>query len=209
MKRVTARSARPRWYRVSRAAASAFHEQGAHLGLQPALEHDGAVLVPVNVQRTARVPSLGLRGLGLAIHAAPAAHDPLDVGCRAGAAHPEQPRFGLRRGDASQGSNLGVRQLPTRERVGQERQRAQSARHADLLAGRAQVESDPPAQPVGAGAEPVPPAAAGVKRADAVEEAGGGGFEMRRQLGDLVAEAVQLRNAFRGGFQAWRGCLAS
>jgi hypothetical protein len=62
---------------------------------------------------------------------------------------------------------------------------------------------------VGAGAEPVTPATAGVELADEIEEASGGGLEMRRQFGDRVAEAVQLSNAFRGGFHAggdvWRG----
>jgi hypothetical protein len=91
-----------------------------------------------------------------------------------------------------------VRQLATRESLGQERQRAQSARHADLLASRTQVEPYPPAQPVGAGAEPVAPAAAGVELADEVEKASGGGLEMRRQLGDRVAEAVRSGQALRG-----------
>ena len=86
-----------------------------------------------------------------------------------------------------------------RASAGQERQRAQGARHADLLPGGAEVEPHPPAQPVGAGAEPVAPAPAGVELADEVEEASGGGIEVRRQLGDLVAQAVQLRDAFRGG----------
>ncbi len=67
-----------------------------------------------------------------------------------------------------------------------------------LLAGRAEVEADPPAQPVGAGAEPVTPAAAGIELADEVEEAGGGGLEMRRQLGDLIAEPVQFRDGSEG-----------
>mgnify|MGYP003694073261 CR=1 FL=1 len=154
-------------------------EQRAHFRRQPPAEHHGAVLVLVDVQRPARVLSRGLPGLGLAVHAAPAAHDPLDVGGRAGAPHPEQPLLGLRRGDAGQGADLGVRQLSTRERLGQQRQRAQGARHADLLPGRAQVESHPPAQPGGAGAEAGVPAAAGVELADEVEEAGGGGLEMR------------------------------
>jgi hypothetical protein len=73
-----------------------------------------------------------------------------------------------------------------------ERQRGQGPRHADLLPGGAEVEADPPAQPVGAGAEPVTPAAAGIELADEVEEARGGGLEMRRQLGDLIAQSVQF-----------------
>ena len=71
---------------------------------------------------------------------------------------------------------------------------AQGARDADALAGGAEVEADAPAQPVGAGAEAVAPAAAGVELADEVEQAGGGGVEVRGQLGDLVAQPVQLRD---------------
>mgnify|MGYP003694201453 CR=1 FL=1 len=68
------------------------HEQRAHLRLQPPAEHDRAVLVLVDVQRPARVLALGLPRLGLAIDAAPAAHDALDVRGRAAAPDPEQPR---------------------------------------------------------------------------------------------------------------------
>jgi hypothetical protein len=38
----------------------------------------------------------------------------------------------------------------------------------------------------------VAPAAAGVERADEVEQAGGGGREMRGERGDLVAQAVEV-----------------
>ena len=122
-KRGAAPSPRARWYSVSRAAASAFMSSAPDLRLQSPAKHHGTVVVLVDVQRPARVLSLGLPGLGLAIHAAPAAHDPLDVGGRTGAPHPEQPRFGLRSSDTGQGPDLGVRQLPTRESLGQERQR--------------------------------------------------------------------------------------
>jgi hypothetical protein len=161
-------------------------------------------LVLVDVQRPARVLSLGLPRLGLAIDAAPAAHDALDVSGCAAASHPEQPRLGLRRGNAGQGPDLGVRQLPAGEGVRQQWERRQGARHADLLAGRAEVEADAPAQPVGARAEPVTPAAAGIELADEVEEAGGGGLEMRRQLGDLIAQPVQFRDAAEGGADGCR-----
>jgi hypothetical protein len=60
-------------------------EQRAHLRRKPPAEHHGAVLVVVDVQRPARVLSRALPRLGLAVHAPPAAYDPLDVGGRAGA----------------------------------------------------------------------------------------------------------------------------
>jgi hypothetical protein len=45
---------------------------------------------------------------------------------------------------------------------------------------------------VGAGAAADPPAAPGVELADQLQEPSGGGVEVGRQLGDLVAEAVEL-----------------
>ena len=55
------------------------------------------------------------------------------------------------------------------------------------------VQPHPPCQPRGARAEPAAPAAAGVERADEVEQAGGGGVEMGGQLGDLVTQPIKLR----------------
>src|ERR671937_800253 len=68
----------------------------------------------------------------------------------------------------------------------------QRARDPDALARRSRVESDPPGQPRRAGAEAIVPAAAGVELSDEVEEAGRGGIEMRRQLGDLVAQTIEV-----------------
>ena len=111
---------------------------------------------------------------------------------RAGAADREQPLLGLGRGHARQGPDLGVGELAAGEGLGQHGQRAQGARHPHVLAGRTGGEPHPPGEPGGAGAEAGVPALAGVELADEVEEAGGGGLEMRRQLGDLVAQAVQV-----------------
>ena len=100
----------------------------------------------------------------------------------------------VRRGHAGEGADLGVRQLAAGERLGQPRQRGQGTRHADLLAGRAEVEADAPGQPLGAGAKAGVPAAAGVEVADEIEQAGGGRIEMRGELGDLVANPLELGN---------------
>src|SRR2546428_11729162 len=70
--------------------------------------------------------------------------------------------------------------------------RAERAGHADTLARRARVEPDAPGQPRGARAESVAPAAARVEVAEEVEQVSGGGVEVGGQLGDLVAEAIQL-----------------
>jgi hypothetical protein len=156
------------------------------------------------MQRPARVLPLGLAGLGVAVHIAPAPHDALDMCGGASAAHPQQPRFRLRRGDAGQGADLGVRELPAGEGSREARQGVQGARHTNAFAGRARVEAHAPAQPGGAGAETAVPAAAGVELPDQGEEASGGGLEVRGQLGDLVPEAVQLQDARRGGDDAWR-----
>ena len=88
---------------------------------------------------------------------------------------------------------------PRASACGQPRQRAERARHPHVLAGGARGEPHAPGEPGGAGAEAGVPALAGVELADEVEQAGGGGVEMRRQLGDLVAEPVQIRGLQGGG----------
>ena len=97
----------------------------------------------------------------------------------------------------AQGADLGVGQLPTRERFCQGRQRSEGARHADPFPGGPKVKPHPPGEPSSAGAEAAVPPATGVEVADEVEEAGGGGLEMRRQLGDRVPQSVQLRVGIR------------
>ena len=109
------------------------------------------------------------------------------------APHTEEPRFGLRRGHAGQGADLGVGQLPAGQRPGEERQGLEGACDPDPLTGRPQIEPDPPGEPRGTGAEAGVPSPAGVELPDQGEQARGGGVEVGGQLGDLVAEPVQLR----------------
>ena len=134
----------------------------------------------------------GFVPLRLAIHASPAADDALDVLGGAGTPDGQQALLGLRRRHPRERADLGVRELAVRERLGEPRQRGERARHAHLLAGRAQIEADAPRQPLGAGAKAVVPAAAGVKVADEIEQASGGGIEMHGELGDLVTQAIEL-----------------
>src|SRR5439155_14318331 len=88
--------------------------------------------------------------------------------------------------------DLGIGELAAGQGAGQAGQGAERARDAYFLACGAWVEADAPAQPLGAGAEAIAPTAAGVELADEVEQARGGGFEVRGELGDLVAEAIEL-----------------
>jgi hypothetical protein len=80
----------------------------------------------------------------------------------------------------------------------QPRQGLKGVGDADALAGRVQVQPHAPGEPLRARAETSVPAAAGVELADEAEQARGGGVEMRGQLGDLVAQPVQLLGALRG-----------
>ena len=120
--------------------------------------------------------------------------------CSAVPARPTASRrvLGLRGGDAGELANLGVGQLAAGEGLREPRQRAEGAGHAHVLAGRARREPHAPGQPGGAGAEAIVPAAAGVELADEVEQASGGRFQMHRQLGDLVAQAIELSSGRHG-----------
>ena len=139
-----------------------------------------------------------LARLGQRVDPTPAADDALDVAGGARLADREQSLLGLRRGHPGERAHLGVGQLAAGERLGEPRQRAERAGHADALAGGAEIHPDAPGQPVGAGAEAVVPAAARVELADEVEQVGAGGVEVGRQLGDLVAQPVELRSGPRG-----------
>ncbi len=140
----------------------------------------------------------GLPGLGLPVHAPPAAHDPLDVFGRPGSPHRQEPFLGLRRRHARQLPDLGVGQLPKGQGLRQPGERAQGARHPHVLAGRAGCKPHAPAQPGGAGGEAVVPAAAGIELADEIEQARGGGVKVGGELGDLVAHPLQFRDGSEG-----------
>ena len=79
-----------------------------------------------------------------------------------------------------------MRQSPREPAAGLER-----VCHANALAGRAEIETDAPAQPGRARAEAVVPAFARVELADEVKEPSGRGIEVGRELGDLVAESIE------------------
>jgi hypothetical protein len=98
---------------------------------------------------------------------------------------------GVDPGPPGERADLRVRELAPGEGLRQPRQSAERPRDADLLARRAEVEPDAPTQPVRARAEPVAPAAAGVKVADEIEQSSRRRIEMHRELGDLVAEALE------------------
>jgi hypothetical protein len=144
------------------------------------------------------VPPRCLLGFRLAIHPAPATDDALDMLRGAGPANREQSFFSFGRRNARQRPDLRVRQLTARERLRQPRQRAERARHAHALAGGARVEPNAPGQPGRARQEAGVPAAAGIEVADKVEQPRSGGVEVRRELGDLVAEPLELDDGLSG-----------
>jgi hypothetical protein len=123
------------------------------------------------------------------------------VGRRPGAPHRKQPGFGLRGRNAGQGADLGVGELTSCQGLGQGGEHAERTRDTDALAGRAQIEAHPPCEPLGARAEAGGPALAGVELTDQREQAGRRRLEVRRELGDLVAETIQLRKVRRHGLR--------
>ena len=179
-------------------------QQRADLGRQPAPDSHRAVLARIHVQGPEGVLTGGLPGLGLGVHPAPAAHDPLDVLGGAGAADRQQPLLGFRGGHARELPDLGVGQLTAGQGLRQPGQCAERARHAHVLAGGAGGEAHAPGQPGGAGGEAVAPAAAGVEGADELEQAGGGGGQMRGERGDLVAQPIEVGKRLDGWVRAWR-----
>jgi hypothetical protein len=94
--------------------------------------------------------------------------------------------------DAGQRPHLGVRQLASGQSQSEPWQGSQGARHAHLFPGRARIEADAPAEPGGTGTKASVPAPAHIELADQVEDARRGRVEVGRQLGDLVAEAIEL-----------------
>jgi hypothetical protein len=170
------------------------HEQSTGLRRQASTHDHRAVIICVDMKRAARMPSSGLAVLGLTVDAAPSAHQTLDVVRGSGVSYCQQPLFRIRSSDASHGPNLGVRDLSASKRCRQTRQNSKRARHPDALACGARIETDAPAEPRGARAEPGIPAFASVELADEIQQARGGGFEVRRKLGDRVAQPVDIRS---------------
>ncbi len=146
--------------------------------------------------------------------ASPGRCSPRGPPCRR--APPEQAHLGLRGRDAGQGADLGVGELAARQGVSQGRQRPEGAGHPDMLAGGAQGEADAPGEPLGAGAEAVGPAAAGVELADQ-RRAGGpsrprGGRRARRSRhpGDRAPRyGAGVRLPDDGNVRRVRGNMAS
>ncbi len=143
------------------------------------------------MERSIGVASLGLIGLRLSVHAAPAPDDAFDVLGGASAADRKQSLLGLRRGYTGQRSNLGVGEFAVRQCLPEPRQVFQSARDANALSRRAQVQADAPRQPRCARAEAVVPPLANVELADEIEKPHRGRVEVDGQLRDLVAQLLE------------------
>jgi hypothetical protein len=84
--------------------------------------------------------------------------------------------------DAGDGPDLRIGQLPSGERLGDERKVLQGVRHPQVFGGGAQVDPGPPRQPVRARADPVAgPPVAGVELGEELEESALGGGDMSGQ----------------------------
>jgi hypothetical protein len=70
-----------------------------------------------------------------------------------------------------------------------------------MFAGGPRGESDAPRQPLRARTEAVAPAPACIEFPDEREEPRGRRFEVSGQLGDLVAQAIELREVRRVGLR--------
>ena len=156
---------------------------------EPAADHEHAVDVLIDVERPALVSPGRIMILGVAIHAAPGPDQALDMGGGAGPRERQQARFRLRRSHARERADLRVGDLAVRERRADERQLGQRAGRANALIGGAEVHTDTPGQPFGAGLEAVAPAAAGVELADHVQQAGGRALRSHRARGHNLAAA--------------------
>jgi hypothetical protein len=130
--------------------------------------------------------------LGVAVHPAPAADEPLDVGDRAGVGEGQQPLLGLRRRDPGQRADLGVGQLAAGQGRSDAREAGQRPGHPYAFARGAKIHADPPGQPVGARAGALlTPAASGIEITDEVEQSGARHLDVGRQQGDLVTQPVE------------------
>ena len=145
----------------------------------------------IHLERAASVPPRILHSLGLAVHAAPAADDALDVIRRSGPPDREQTLLCLWCRHAGQGADFGIGELATLQSPSEPWQRLERMGHPHALAGRSHVEADAPAEPGRTRAKAVVPAAARVELADELEQARGGGIEVNRELGDLIAQAIE------------------
>src|SRR5262249_28310833 len=108
-------------------------------------------------------------------------------------------RLLVERRDPGHGANLGVADLTEAQGVVDQRQVAERAGHADLLAGGAQRDAAAPVQPVRAGQGALArPALLEVEAAQVGEKAMHGGVDGRGRGGDAVGERVEIVGAWGG-----------
>src|SRR4030095_2121526 len=159
------------------------------------MEDNGAVLFLVDAQSPARMLPGSLTGFGLLVDSPPAANNPFYVHGGAGSAHRDETRLRFRGGHSRQRAHLRVGELPTLQRFRQSRQRSQRPCDPYPFASSAGGKSHSPAEPMCTREKPAVPTATSVELADESEQACGGRVEVGRQLGDFVAQPVQLLDA--------------
>ncbi len=102
-------------------------EQGTRLGVQPAAQDHRPLVVPIDVESSAGVLPRRQTGLSSSVQLSPTSDDPLYVDRSARARHRKEASLGLGRGDAGQGPDLGIGDLPAGEGFGELWQRTQRA----------------------------------------------------------------------------------
>ena len=128
----------------------------------------------------------------------PHAHHPLQLRRRTDTRELEQLRLAVGRSHARQRPHLGIGDAPLPQRVGRLGQFLQRTGGADPFARRADLDADPPGQPLGTGTEAVLPAAPAVEVGDEVHHLRLRGVDARGQLRDALAEPGEFVGGLAG-----------
>jgi hypothetical protein len=118
-------------------------------GIETAIQHAGAVVVPTGHHLRAGVPILYATAFLFGVDAAAVrAHDAFDVLSGRVLGQHDQVALGGSRRDAGDGPHLRIRQAAGRERLANQFEALERVRDADLVTRRAQIEAAVPIEPV-------------------------------------------------------------
>ena len=181
---------RGRRHLLQRRLQGAQHHR-AHLRGQPRAQHQHAIIVHPRAQRAARQTQLlGIR-LRRAVGLPPRAHQPFHLRGGGAAGDGDQARLGRGGRHSRQGAYDGVGKPSAGHGRGEVVESGERCGDAQLLAGGAEIEAGAPVEPVGAGMEALP-AMLAIELAQVAQQLVGGDLDARGQLGNLVAEAIQV-----------------
>ena len=168
------------------------HQHGPGLRLEPPPHHVHPLAVHEDREGAGAVAGPLGGQLPLARQPPPRAHRPLQLRGRSGARELEQLRLALGRRDAGERAHLGVGDASAPQGLRGLRQTLERPRRADPLARRSDLDAGPPREPLGAGSEAVPPAAAPVEVGDEGHHPHLRGVDARGELGDALAQLEEL-----------------